>query len=95
MHGNTETIRCSGGVRAALQSNGSIQEVGLPYVVQELARPREPHQMDRLDVDQWKDTVASIVYRQTVGLTVAVVLVYFMGQMNNACNNVAYVINLY
>ena len=50
--------------------------------------------MDRLDVDQWKDTVASIVYRQTVGLTVAVVLVYFMGEMNNACNNVVYVITM-
>ena len=46
-------------------------------------------------MDTWKDTVASIVYRKAVGLTVAVVLVYFMGQMNNACNNVAYVINLY
>jgi len=67
----------------------------LPYVVQELARPREPHQMDRLDVDQWKATVSSILYSQAVGYTVAVVLVYFMGQMNNACNNVAYVINLY
>ena len=50
--------------------------------------------MDRLDVDTWKDIVASIVYRKAVGLTVAVVLVYFMGQMNNACNNVVYVINL-
>ena len=66
----------------------------MPYVVQELARPREPHQMDRLDVDQWKATVASIVYSQAVGYTVAVVLVFFMRQMNNACNNVVYVNNL-
>ena len=50
--------------------------------------------MDRLDVDTWKDTVASIVYRKAVGLTVVVVLVYFMGEMNNACNNVVYVITL-
>ena len=50
--------------------------------------------MDRLDVDQWKDTVASIVYSQAVGYTVAVVLVFFMRQMNNACNNVVYVNNL-
>ena len=50
--------------------------------------------MDRLDVDTWKDTVASIVYRKAVGLTVAVVLVYFMGEMNNACNNVVYVITM-
>jgi len=34
------------------------------------------------------------MYRQAVGLTVAVILVDFMGQMNNACNNVVYVINL-
>jgi len=35
------------------------------------------------------------LFRKSVCRTVAVVLVYFMGQMNNACNNVAYVINLY
>ena len=66
----------------------------MPYVVQELGRPREPHQMDRLDVDQWKATVAYILYSQAVGYTFAVVVVFFMGQMNNACNNVVYVNNL-